>query len=111
MQDLPDQVKIFDITYQIIYVPEMYMVSDDGGELCEGSVNLEKHEIRIYKKDQSKAYLFNRILHEVLHAGLDGLCLDKKDWSKEERFIQGVATIVNTVLIDNNWLREDFLDK
>ena len=101
---LPETVKIFDIIYTIEYVDNPWALNDK--EQLEGQADLTHHVIKIYYKNQDDRYVWNRLFHEIMHCIIDGFEFNNDNFKNDEHFIQLMATAINTILWDNEWLKE-----
>ncbi len=100
---LPKTVKVFDITYKIEYVDKPSDVDIFKRQTLWGQYDAWTRTIRIYKNDRTYSDIMQTIWHEVLHAICTQLHIDDKV-GDEGQLVDLIATGINSVVTDNDWV-------
>jgi len=105
--NLPDKIKIFDVTYTIDYFDNPADVDRNKRESLWGQVDFWTRTIRIYKNDRESGDIMQTVWHEVLHAVCNSLHIETEggELENDEKTIDLLAVSINTILLDNGWLK------
>ena len=99
----PDELKILNLTYKVIFTSQEEMIVSGGMGFCSVDAQLIA-----LAEDQPNDAMQDTFLHEVMHALTAAFDLKEKD--KEESFVRRLATGICTVWNDNpkafKWWRE-----
>ena len=111
MNNLPDSVKVFDVTYSIEYVEKPSDVDIHGRTSCWGQVDYWTRTIRVYTGSGNAQEVWNTIWHETLHCIAEKLAIEEKGGKlcEDEPAINLLATGINSVLNDNKWMRKSLM--
>jgi hypothetical protein len=98
---LPQQIKVFDITYSITYCDVLGDVNADPNDDTElwGFISHKSKQIRVYRGERPQDDVWKTLWHEILHAILERLNMDH---AVDHGVIDLLAMGINTVLIDND---------
>lgn len=101
--NLPSSVKIFDVVYEIEYVEKPSDVDIYKRQSLWGQIDYWTRTIRIYKNDRQDSDVMQTLWHEVIHGIAMALHIDE-DVSDEGNIVDLLATGINNVVVDNNWV-------
>ena len=107
---LPDKVKIFDIVYSISYLDKPSDVDLHQRESLWGQIDYWTRTIRIYHNGRSDEDVWQTLWHEIIHGVCNKLDLQDKDGNdlyENEKFVDLMATGINCILNDNDWIKKD----
>lgn len=98
---LPDEVKIFDVTYKIIYVDNPSEVDVDKREALWGQIDYWTRTIRVYHNGRSINDIWHTLWHEMIHAVCEKMKIETIE--KDEKDIDLLATGINSIIVNNNF--------
>jgi hypothetical protein len=104
----PTEVKILDVVYSIEYVDNPADVDIHKRTALWGQVDYWTRSIRIYVNDRQLSSVWHTLWHEIVHAICQHLNIeaDKSgDLADDEKAVDLLATGINSVLHDNDWLK------
>lgn len=92
--ELPKQIKVLNLTYEIRWVDRQIETATDSHGFCDTS-----DQLIVVNGDQKRDAIADTILHEINHALFSALCITGE--LTEERIVRLMATGLCTVLRDN----------
>lgn len=103
--NLPTEIKILDVVYQIEYVDKPSDVDLYKRESLWGQCDFWTRTIRIYANNRQESDIWQTIWHEVIHAIAEKMDIDEQGgkMTGDEKLIDLLATGINCVLRDNNF--------
>lgn len=106
--NLPDKIKIIDTVYAIEYVEKPSDVDIFRRESLWGQIDYWTRTIRVYRNVRCESDIWQTLWHEIIHAICEKLHIATTDGklNDNETVIDLLATAINAVLLDNDWLRK-----
>lgn len=101
--NLPTEIKINSIPYQIEYTDEKE--DHDGNRTRYGKVVFADNRIVIFRSNQAKEAIWSSIWHEITHVILGSMHFGMSD-QQEELLVETIATGISSVFFDNNLFKE-----
>lgn len=101
--NLPTEIKINSVPYYIEYMDEKEAV--DGNRIKYGHVDFQNSTIKIFGDNQAKEAIWSSIWHEIIHVFLNTMDFGMNG-SQEELLVETIARGINSVILDNNFLKE-----
>ena len=92
--ELPKQIKVLNLTYEIRWVDRQIETATDSHGFCDVS-----EQLIVVNGDQKRDAIADTMLHEINHALFNALCITGE--LTEERIVRLMATGLCTVLRDN----------
>ena len=109
MKKRPDKVNILGKEYTIKYFDKPSEVDRNGRKSVWGQVDFWERQIRVYDNKTTLQDLWDTIIHEILHALIEELNLDKNclnnDRKKEEELVGLLAMGLIDVLFRNDIIK------
>ncbi len=107
MDDLPTQIKLFDVVYQIEYVDNPSDVDMFKRDSLWGQLDYWTRTIRVYKNDRQRSDIWQTIWHELLHAICTKLIIETEQGklNNNEKVIDLLATGINSILMNNGLVK------
>jgi len=103
---LPNEVNVLGIRYSITYVDNPAEVDRDRRKSLWGQIDFWTRAIRIYANKRPAQDVWQTILHEVLHAIVSDLHLDKFEGQDDDDTVDVLALALMDVFIRNDWLKQ-----
>jgi len=102
--NLPNTIKVFDVTYHIEYVDKPSEVDIYKRESLWGQCDPWTRTIRIYKNDRQHSDVMQTLWHEIIHAIAIHLHINDTV-SDEHEVVDLLAVGINNVIVDNGWIK------